>query len=223
MVDTSSSQIEASKNVVALSLDKLDSAAEIYYGQVMSLIKLRQKGATKVSKLPSGVFRCILELQSPIILLWKYSDPYVPIESQQDRHFPAIEKLDYSSYLVAVIELPNTVEFQFTLKNGSNCGTKGSEDNWTRTDVQQPQAQLSKIEIGYFGGDRYLNGLKFYSKDGAVVLQTGYDWAVYGNCKTHTVHLEDSERVIGYKSRTHPDWPNDAYHLDFQLVIGRLV
>ncbi len=42
-------------------------------------------------------------------------------------------------------------------------------------------------------------GLKLYGKDGAVVLQTGVDWvAICG--KTHTVYLEDGERVIGYKS-----------------------
>jgi hypothetical protein len=47
-----------------------------------------------------------------------------------------------------------------------------------------------------------LYGLKFYSKDGAVVLKTGYDW-VAGSYKTHTVVLADGERVIGYKSRSH--------------------
>jgi len=62
-------------------------------------------------------------------------------------------------------------------------------------------------------------GLKFYSKDGAVVLKTGYDW-VAGGCKTHTVILADGERVIGYKSRSHA---TNAWHYDFQLLIGRLV
>ena len=64
-----------------------------------------------------------------------------------------------------------------------------------------------------------LYGLKFYSKDGAVVLKTNYDWVANGN-KTHTVILADGERVIGYKSRGHA---TVAYHFDFQLVIGRLV
>ncbi len=68
-----------------------------------------------------------------------------------------------------------------------------------------------------------LHGLKFYSKDGAVVLETGFNWAANRNCKTHTVDLEDGERVIGYKSRTYAKNPNYAYHCDFQLIIGRLV
>jgi hypothetical protein len=62
-------------------------------------------------------------------------------------------------------------------------------------------------------------GLKFYSKDGAVVLKTGYDWVTKGFI-THKVILADGERVIGYKSRTDP---NFACHYDFQLIIGRLV
>ena len=64
-----------------------------------------------------------------------------------------------------------------------------------------------------------LRGLKFYSKDGAVVLKTSYDWVANGY-KTHTVILADGERVIGYKSRSHATY---AYHYDFQLLIGRLV
>ena len=65
-----------------------------------------------------------------------------------------------------------------------------------------------------------LFGLKFYTKDVAVVLQTGYNWVSKG-CNTHTVHLEDGERVIGYKSFA--GYPNYAYHRDFQLMIGRFV
>ena len=57
-----------------------------------------------------------------------------------------------------------------------------------------------------------LFGLKFYSKDGAVVLQTGYDWVANG-CNTHTVHLEDGERVIGFKSRAYNS--TNAEHCDF--------
>ncbi len=77
--------------------------------------------------------------------------------------------------------------------------------------------QLQKVEIGY-ADNHSLEGLKFYSKDGAVVLKTEEDWVADG-FKTHTVQLEDGERVIGYKSRSlsSGDW-----HYDFQLIIGRL-
>ena len=82
-----------------------------------------------MTKLPSGVFRCIIEYQFPNTLSWKYSDPFMPLKGKQDRHFPAIDKLDYENYLVVINEIPG-FEYQFTLSNGANCGTKGSEDNW---------------------------------------------------------------------------------------------
>ncbi len=87
-----------------INIDELDRLAEINYGKVLAVIKLRQKGATKLSKLTKDVFRCILESQINKILFYRYSDLYRPLEGQQDRHFPAIEKLDYHNYLVGVDE-----------------------------------------------------------------------------------------------------------------------
>ncbi len=66
-----------------IHMDWLDRLAEIYYDYILAVIKLRQKGATKLSKLPKGVFRCILERQIPKLLLWKYSDPYEPLENRK--------------------------------------------------------------------------------------------------------------------------------------------
>ena len=37
----------------------------------------------------------------------KESEPYLPIKGKQNRHFPAIDKLDYNNWLVAVNEIPN--------------------------------------------------------------------------------------------------------------------
>ena len=55
----------------------------------------------------------------------------MPIQGrQQNQHFPPIDKLSYDNYLVAVNEI-YTVEYKFTLKDGANCGLKGSGSNWT--------------------------------------------------------------------------------------------
>ena len=65
-----------------------------------------------VSKLPSGVFRCVLEYQFPKFFTWRYSDPYMPIQGhQQDKHFPAIDNLDYNNYLVAINEKPGYTQY----------------------------------------------------------------------------------------------------------------
>ena len=63
----------------------------------------------------------------------------MPIQARQDIHFPAIDKLDYNNYIVALNEAPETVEFQFTLNNGANCGTKGSHEDWSRIQIKHPQ------------------------------------------------------------------------------------
>ncbi len=54
---------------------------------------------------------CILEYQSPIFFLYRYSDPYQPIQKLQNKHFPAIEKLNYYNNLVALNELHDSVEY----------------------------------------------------------------------------------------------------------------
>ena len=45
--------------------------------------------------------------------------------------------------------------------------------------IQPADAVVNKIEIGYneYG---YLFGFKLYAENGAIVLQTGYDWVEYG-------------------------------------------
>ena len=64
---------------------------------------------------------------------YRLSDPYEPIEEEQDRHFPAIEQLSYDKYLVAVNKLfpASQNEYSLTFADGANCGTEGSENNWT--------------------------------------------------------------------------------------------
>jgi hypothetical protein len=72
---------------------------------MLAVIKLRQKGTTKVSNLPSGVFRHMLEYKFPTFS-FRYSAPCGgKIMDVQDRHFPASEMLSYNNYLVAVNEL----------------------------------------------------------------------------------------------------------------------
>ncbi len=64
--------------------------------------------------------------------MFRLSDPYVQIgDRKQDRHFPPIDKLSYDNYLVAVNEIL-AWEYQFTLADGANCGTRTMlGNNWT--------------------------------------------------------------------------------------------
>ena len=86
-----------------INMSQLDTAVDLYYSNTLAMIKLRK--SKRLAKVPNGVFRCILEYQFPKVLCWRYAEPYVPIKWQQNRHFPAVDKLDYNNYLVAINEI----------------------------------------------------------------------------------------------------------------------
>ncbi len=102
MVESTSTQNLFNQDIVTTEQDnsRINSAAKIWWSNMLAVIKLRQKGTTKLSKLPRGVFRQMLEYKFPNELSFRYSEPCAPIENRkQDRHFPAIDKLSYDNYL----------------------------------------------------------------------------------------------------------------------------
>ena len=97
---------------------------------MLAVVKLREKGTTMVSKLPSGVFRHVLEYKYPNEFSFRYTDLPWPLKSNKhmrDRHFPAVEQLSYDNYLVAV-NTNSHDEMQFTLLDGANCGSEAGSD-----------------------------------------------------------------------------------------------
>ena len=54
--------------------DQLDEAADQYYGNTLAVIKLRNK--KRLTNIPNGVFRCILEYQLPRVFVLRYSEEY---------------------------------------------------------------------------------------------------------------------------------------------------
>ena len=56
-----------SKKEAAAFMEKTEFMSEQHYQDAMAVMKLRQRGATKVSKLPGGVFRHMLEYVEPNI------------------------------------------------------------------------------------------------------------------------------------------------------------
>ncbi len=86
--------------------------------------------------------------------------------------------------------------------------------------IQPADAVVKKIQIGYDSDNGGLCGFKLYAENGAIVLQTGFDW-VKRDFETHTENLDEGERILGYISSTWCD--GYAAHCDFQFVIGRLV
>jgi hypothetical protein len=59
----------------------------------------------------------------------------MPIKGQQDRHFPAIDKLDFNNYIVAVIVKAGWLAYWFTLKDGVSSGKQVTIDEWTHYQI----------------------------------------------------------------------------------------
>ncbi len=99
MVDNSSSGTMTNQHIAAAeNRCRINSAADKWWSNMQAVIKLRQKGATMVSKLPRGVFRHMLEYKIPNEFRFRYSQPYCHHFGRKwDRHFPAIEKLSYNN------------------------------------------------------------------------------------------------------------------------------
>ncbi len=62
-------------------MEQVDSAASMYFGNALALIKLREKGVYGVCKFPKGVFKCILEYCEPAMIKrvshhYKYNPEY---------------------------------------------------------------------------------------------------------------------------------------------------
>ncbi len=60
-----------------------DSGTDLHYNQAFALMKLRNREASGLSKVPKGVFRCILEYCEPVLSVrvtehYRYN-PEVPI------------------------------------------------------------------------------------------------------------------------------------------------
>ncbi len=106
MVETSCCETMANQHIVATeNRSRINLNADKWWINMLSVVKLRQKGTTMVSKLPIGVFRHLLEYKFPNECSFRYSEPYAPIKKEQDRHYPATDKLSYDNYLVAINEL----------------------------------------------------------------------------------------------------------------------
>ena len=76
MVDSTSTGNMVNQDIAAAE-DRIhiNSTADLWWNNMQAVIKLRQKGTTKLSELPSGVFRHMLGYKIPNEFSFRYSDP----------------------------------------------------------------------------------------------------------------------------------------------------
>ena len=84
-----------------LDIETLQKDQDRYHDVFLTLMKETKASILKkITEIEDG-----LEIQ-PKKLETRVVAPYLPLEGRkQDRHFPAIDKLDYENYLVALNEI----------------------------------------------------------------------------------------------------------------------
>ena len=84
-----------------LDIETLQKDQDKYHDVFLTLMKETKASILKkIKEIEDG-----LEIQ-PKKLYTRVVDPYLPLEGRkQDRHFPAIDKLEYENYLVAINDL----------------------------------------------------------------------------------------------------------------------
>ncbi len=113
--------------------------------------------------------------------------------------------------MVAFIDAKSDAEFNFVMSNGSASQFK---NNYASKEIRlQPAGvPVKRVVLWYEDARSLLYKIELYSKDGAKLLETGFNT---DGCKSHEIVLEEGERIIGVKSRNLSGCPSYAYHCDF--------
>ena len=89
-----------------LDIETLQKDQDKYHDVFLTLMKETKASILKkIKEIEDGLEIKPKKLETRVVA------PYMPIQGQQDRHFPAADKLDYDNYLVAINETPNDVGY----------------------------------------------------------------------------------------------------------------
>ncbi len=81
--------------------------------------------------------------------------------------------------MVGIEDSKDGCEYRMILKDKSTCDTEAYREMHS-VSIQPADAVIKKIEIGYYSNSGWLCGFKLYAQNGAIVLQTGFDWVKNG-------------------------------------------
>ena len=170
-------------------------------------MKMRERGTTRLSKLPKGVFRRISEYCEPKITTrvtdHQYTGQYRGQQSPINYTWP--EQVSYYNPVVGV--KMNGKSFCFRLQSGEETYNihkfLGFQDlDWS---------QITSLVI-ICRPNSEVCGFEFYNSDSQSILLIGHDW--HNNYK---VNLSKGDRVVGFQ--VHKDKYGAFYNLQL-LIIG---
>ncbi len=135
------------------------------YEYYMALIKLRKRGATRLGKLPNGVFRRILEYCEPKITTRVTDHQYEGRKLPINYTWP--EKVSYKNPINGVLGFQNDdigigwFKFKFELKSREQT----DDDPWYNDFSYLDWSEITTIDISYYSIYSRVVGFEFYNQN----------------------------------------------------------
>ncbi len=206
MVDYTSnmplSNADASGNIDSIQVDTFTA---FYFGNALALMKLRQKGASKVSQLTKGVFGHILEYCQPVMTEtitdhYKYNK-YCQI------NFTWPKEPSYQNPVTGIMEYYD--KWWFKLQSGEK--TSNASDKLFK-DLNQ--SDINSIVIRYTSNDSRVTGFEFYNSENQLILKIGWD-----RDASFRFSLRKGERVVGIQAHRDIEEYCENFYYNLQFII----
>ena len=192
-----------------IDIDQKASSDDKFYHNMFALIKLRAKGTNKLRKLPSGVFRCLLEYCKPMVkYVSKHCDDYAAANRPINFAWP--EQLSYENPVTAV-QCDGEGLF-FRLLSGEKTNRVRANDFRVDGFKDLNWSQIASLAIIYYPQSAFVVGFEFYNSEEKLIQIIGYNNEQ--RTKFYKINLRQNERVVGIQANK-----SGAHYENLQLII----
>ena len=189
-----------------IDMVELDTFATFYFSNALTLMKLRQKATTRLSKLPKGVFGCIVEYCQPARIKRVTDHKYENVDPKKQTHIWP-RQLSYENPVSKVFNVDYYNSWYFQLQSGQKNDSRPVDRGWSVLNWQE--INYIHVKYGVYYNKSQLTGFEFYNSQKKSILKIGSDGSALW-----TVNLRQGERVVGYQA--HRD---DVRYSYLQLII----
>ena len=123
---------------------------------VLTLMKLRKSGATRLSKVPKGAFRCILEYCEPTRI--KRVNKHYKFCSERPIDYTWPEQVSYENP-VRAFKYSDSYGCYFRLQSGEKNEKIAKDDGFVDLDW----SQITSLVIRYYSYNSQVAGFEFYN------------------------------------------------------------
>ncbi len=187
MVDSTNAMVIAKTDAPQIiPTDQINIFVAAYYENYLALMKLRQRGETRVSKITKGPFRCILEYLQPVFIRVTDHD----YKRQTSLNFSWPKEISYHNPVGAINGCVNAC-FVFRLQSGARTDSRVNDDKFEDLDW----SKITSVTICCRLTTSEVIGFEFYDSQNKSILMVGD----HGN-SWFKVDFIKGERVVGIQA-----------------------